>query len=168
MNTGGSQAWRWQAGHTGLHLDGLRISFQRFALGADQRLHRAPASLGALPVAKADDVFLIPLAEDEGFWLGLESEHTNPIALEIRDHDGSWVTVASRDLTAFSLVQGLTLPDGSVRPFSLHWPTRLRIRVGSHVAHVDPCDRVSYTSRTGEPAPPPLDPSSAFGGWRLP
>jgi hypothetical protein len=51
---------------------GLRLSFQRFQRPADGTMAGAPSSLGALPVG-ADDGgrLLLPVAEDEAFWIGL-------------------------------------------------------------------------------------------------
>ena len=48
------------------------MSFQRFQQPADGLAVGAPASLGALPVGvDAEGRLLLPVAEDEAFWIGL-------------------------------------------------------------------------------------------------
>jgi hypothetical protein len=72
---------------------GLGLSFQRFLLPAGGMVSKAPSSLGALPVGmdRAGD-FLLPLADDEGFWIGVEpaaKTSATTLALAARLTDGS-------------------------------------------------------------------------------
>lgn len=54
---------------------GLALSFQRFQWPEGGVVDRAPQSLGALPVGLGPArELLLPLAEDEGFWIGLGVE----------------------------------------------------------------------------------------------
>lgn len=44
-----------------------------------------PQSLGALPVARAiGDKLLLPLADDEAFWIGVSSEDDSPFTILVR------------------------------------------------------------------------------------
>jgi hypothetical protein len=61
------------------------LSFQRFAWPEAGIVKCAPASLGALPVGlSAAQELLLPLAENECFWIGLSAAPaTRPIALAV-------------------------------------------------------------------------------------
>ncbi len=64
---------------------GLSLSFQRFAWPETGLVERAPPSLGALPVGlSAARELILPLAQDECFWLGLSlTSAAQPIALAV-------------------------------------------------------------------------------------
>jgi hypothetical protein len=63
----------------------LRISFQRsLKLAANAPASRV-RSFGALPVAaEADGMALVPVAEDESVWIGLDTTGARPSALRLR------------------------------------------------------------------------------------
>ncbi|WP_160108108.1 hypothetical protein [Pseudomonas izuensis] len=51
---------------------GVTLSFQRFIRPATDMIEHTPTSLGALPVAiDSQGVLILPLADDESFWIGL-------------------------------------------------------------------------------------------------
>jgi hypothetical protein len=58
-----------------LHLLGkVRVTCQRCRRPFDHIYHAPPRSLGLLPIGReAEGEFLVPLADDEAFWLGLKS-----------------------------------------------------------------------------------------------
>lgn len=67
------------------------LSFQRFAWPADGVVEHAPSSLGALPVGiGAARELLLPLAQEECFWIGLGANQGAPrialaVAVELRN-----------------------------------------------------------------------------------
>ena len=162
---------RWTASATGLWLGELRVSFQRFALPADVTVKRAPASLGVLPVAASGNCFLLPLADEEGFWLGVEAPEgaaLDLVTVEAIGTDGDRVLAAELRGMRFGLVTGSPLPHDVFRVFSRRWLRELGIAVGAAVAPVYPTDPETFSTLTGQPVPPSLDASAGYGGWRLP
>lgn len=139
---------------------GLHLSFQRYvAPPGGQAPERLPASLGLLPVGEADGDLLLPLAEGEAFWIGLEAASPARLALAV---DGGQLAldrlVAGPDRILG--VEGLAFSRGQVG--------RLRLATEEAVATLRLVDYGEFTARTGRAAPAPLDPRAGYGGWRLP
>jgi hypothetical protein len=60
----------------------LTVSFQRYRRPARDFLDLPPRSWGALPIGRGrDGDLLLPLGEDEAFWLGLSSKENAPLIL---------------------------------------------------------------------------------------
>lgn len=162
---------QWKASVAGLHFGALLVSFQRFALPPAGVVEGAPSSLGALPVASASDCFLLPVADDEAFWIGVifpAATEIGALVLEVFSPDGERTLRATVEPSRNAVIAGMVQPDGRTRTFCRRSVAEFRVRVGHRSARVCLTDYASYSIRTGEPAPLPLDPSSGFGGWRLP
>jgi hypothetical protein len=155
----------WRAGPDGLTIGARSISFQRFVRPADGTVAGAPASLGALPVAASAGDFLVPVGDGEAFWIGLMGP--GGIALEaVLPGERRALTPRSR-APELAVVAGLPRPDGR---FDVLGAGLLAVQVsfGGRTAQVRLTPPDAYQAATGEPAPEPLDPSSGYGGWRLP
>jgi len=61
----------WTGGSEGMRFGSLLVSFQRYARPFRDIIATVPSSLGALPVARDNSDFLLPLAFDEAFWIGV-------------------------------------------------------------------------------------------------
>lgn len=139
---------------------GLHLSFQRYAAPPGGHApERVPASLGLLPVGEADGELLLPLAEGEAFWIGLEAAWPVRLVLAV---DGGRLAlerlVAGADRIAG--VEGLA--------FSRAGVGSLRLATDEAEATLRLVDYGEFTARTGRAAPAPLDPRAGYGGWRLP
>jgi hypothetical protein len=178
------------------HPAGLVLTFQRYALPEPGFIHRAPASLGALPVGLADDGdLLLPLAPRECFWIGLNAEASQAlyISLAIERPDGALTDVLSGGscepdaatvvaLHGMRRIEGIRRSDGTFDPLlradgegarpqgrRLHvWLRRTLEGVVEAVVAVELVDYSTFTERTGLPPPEPLDPAAGYKGWRLP
>jgi len=155
---------------------GLCVSFQRYPWpGAGAAAPAAPSSLGALPVASAQGELLLPVAAGEAFWIGLDLPVQAPglrFLLRVQTSDGAWWPQAPQRVVQHGAVAGYAAGGPGMRAFGagcsrLAWaveqagetPPPVEVRL------VDPA---TYARATGQPAPPPLQPGSGFGGWRLP
>lgn len=112
---------------------GLLLSFQRFQRPQSGLIDRAPSSLGFLPVGwAATREWLLPLADNECFWIGLgESAATPPRWLAVAVEFGSG---AARDavtgevwqhsragmlpVPGTPLIAGIQRPDGTLAVFA--------------------------------------------------
>jgi len=166
---------RWTADRAGLHCDGLLLSFQRYACPADRIVCGLPTSLGALPVGAGAEGFLLPLAEAEAFWIGVMGGATaNPRSLTIAgiDRTGVALPIASITSEADAFLPGYPRPDGRWGALSRGTCSIVLIEVGQTNAiagaMVHLVSPPEYVALTGQPAPPPLDPSAGYGGWPLP
>jgi hypothetical protein len=165
---------RWTAGRAGLHCDGLLLSFQRYACPADGIVLELPRSLGALPVGAGAEGFLLPLSEAEAFWIGvMGGAPANPWPLAIAgvDRAGETLPIARITSKADAFLPGYPRPDGRWGALSRGTCFMLLIEVGrtnaipgATVYLVSPRE---YAAQTGQPAPPPLDPSAGYRGWLL-
>lgn len=161
---------RWIGGRAGLGWGRLLVSFQRFAPPPGGLVHRAPRSLGALPVAAGPTSFVLPLGDEEAFWLGVlapEGSHDEALELEVARPQGSRVAVARVETAGNTAIPGLARPDGLFDVFRRTTIVELTALHRGSTAVVRLCDPATYAGLTGA-APPPLDPSAGYGGWRLP
>src|SRR5262245_46019293 len=75
---------RWTKTSEGLLIASLVVSFQRFVRDESGEATAGQRSLGALPIAQAAaDMFLLPVDDDEAFWIGIVSGDNRPMALAI-------------------------------------------------------------------------------------
>ncbi|HQR70916.1 MAG TPA: hypothetical protein PLE54_09965 [Burkholderiaceae bacterium] len=184
-------------GETGLRLPpGVVLSFQRYELPASGVIDRAPASLGALPVALSrDGELLLPLAPRECFWIGLTSDAAQPLSLSVaveRD-DGSATDVLSgapwnaadpacAGVPGVSRIDGVRRADGCFEPLLRDDGSGrgrrgrgLRFIVNARGATAAPLsatlefvDYADFSARSGSPPPAPLDRDAGYKGWLLP
>jgi len=155
---------------------GLCVSFQRYPWPASgAAAPAAPSSLGALPLAEAHGELLLPVAIGEAFWIGLDLPADAPgllFLLRVQTSDGAWWPQAPLRVAPHAAMAGYAAGRPDRRAFGagcsrLAWALEqggvtlspLEIRL------VDPAE---YARRSGQPAPPALQPGSGFGGWRLP
>ena len=175
---------------------GLVLSFQRYELPASGVIDRAPASLGALPVALSrDGELLLPLAPRECFWIGVTSDAARPLSLSaaIERDDGSVTDVLSgaawnaadpacAEVPGVSRIDGVRRADGNFEPLlrddgsgSGPHDRRLLLVVNAHDATAAPLtatlefvDYVVFSARCGSAPPAPLDRDAGYKGWLLP
>ena len=169
----------------------MRVSFQRFEAPAGGLIAQAPSSLGALPVGQTDrDEWLLPLADGEAFWIGLNAEPAAELAVRAdaqRDgaldalSGGRWDASAPQlmRVAAFLVVAGIRRADGQLWPFARRPQTdaapachavALVVRNEHHEGTVEVrlVDYAEFSARTGRPPPAPLDPDAGYKGYLLP
>ncbi len=164
----GAEAQSWVAAPEGLRFRSLLVSFQRFRRPPGDAIRAVPTSLGALPVApdRQGAGFLLPLGDEEAFWLGILDSKA-PIEIEATLRDGSVRHVAQASGT-HAAVAGIPTPEGDYRVLARSNVSALRVIAGGVAAGIELLAPADYSRRSGAPAPEPLDPSAAYGGWRLP
>src|ERR1051325_11801929 len=109
---------RWSAGIEGLRLGSLLISFQRFVRPDDNLVDGIPPSLGALPLAYCRGAFLLPLAEEEAFWVGVifpASKTAKSLELTALHSDGRSTPAATLQGPGTKFVDGLKERTGNLR-----------------------------------------------------
>ncbi len=179
--------------------NGLELSFQRFKLPETGAFEHLPASLGALPVGSGvQDDFVLPLAVDEAFWIGLSlTSSATPVwvGVEAELQDGRVLDVLSSQawspeshtvvtVPGVPRIGGFPRPDGCKDAFfraSARTGTWgcvcLRIHASRKLPPVaEPplnvtlrlLDYAGFSAETGLPPPDKLDVQSGYRGWRLP
>lgn len=166
---------------------GLRLSFQRYARSTDGQVPRPlPSSLGALPVAWGHDgMFLLPLADDEACWIGLQA---NAAGLSLRVEPtapaGAPLAPVECDVPAFgarvegcmdaqgrvmSFARNIAGPQGPQGGASLACSVRRETATGHGCTFtlrlVDPA---TWALQSGRPAPAPFDVAHGYRGYLLP
>lgn len=169
------------------------MSFQRFAWPPAGHVRSAPASLGALPVAKvASDAALLPVAAGEAFWIGLDATGAQPearLALRAQLASGRAVDALSgrewneHGTTAVPTrrrprIEGIARPDGAFDVFGrvpedndascIALSFRVVDAAGSTRVDVEIVDPAAFRQRSGDDPPAPLDPAAGYRGHRLP
>ena len=200
MNPPDSPGSGWRIAPEGLFLGGLvRISFQRCLRPTDGIHHSPPQSLGALSLGtEASGELLLPLANDEAFWLGLSPLPRGAVYLfaiaETEARDRLNVCTGRpwpEDSASHFTIPGATAINGIFRDAGTVWALqrvpageapvckRMSLRVimpqtpheGEHAAAavwIRLVDYVNCSGATGLTAPAPLDPDAGYGGWLLP
>jgi hypothetical protein len=175
----------------GLQLGSLTVSFQRFQRPADGIIQEAPPSLGALPVGEGSGrELLLPVADDEAFWLGVNTDREVALAVNVERQGGgmldavsgrTWSTRTPQTivLSSFAIIAGIRRDDGTVWAFARDsdgdtapaccaigfFARRQRLRTLGSVRLVT---YAIFTTRTGRAPPAAIDPSAGFKGFRLP
>ncbi len=168
-------------------------SFQRFLRPTDGVVRDVPSSLGALPLGcSPSGDFLLPVADEEAFWIGLRSEGAGRrVGLDVdvvgrgptdalsgrpwREDAAQSVSIAHR-----LVIAGIRRADGSSWVFSRSAappsPVSRSVRlvlfsngngVASSVAVVL-TDYARFGRLTATSPPSPPDPDAGYKGWRLP
>jgi hypothetical protein len=173
----------------------MRVSFQRCSL-PPEGIHRTPIrSLGMLPVARDQEgTFCVPVADHESFWLGINTEKAaGSFRLFAQMKDQRRLNVhsgrpAAEDadsafhFSGFGAIYGL--PRNSESWWSFRRLATEPIRACEWLIFVEPNSSAveeslvqasillvsyeTYTQRTHQPAPAPLNPNAGYGGWLLP
>ncbi len=162
---------QWEASVAGIHFGSLLISFQRFALPRTGMVESAPPSLGALPVALTSACFLLPVADDEAFWIGVifpAATDIGTLVLESISPNGERTLAATLKPSPHAIIAGIVQPNGKIKTFCRQSVAEFRVWIDHRSTRVCLTDYESYSLRTAESGPVPLDPSSGYGGWRLP
>jgi hypothetical protein len=167
----------------------VAVSFQRTPCPADGVLAELPRSWGALPVLRdGAEGLVVPLPDGEALWIGLLRSAAAPAeslsVVALLEPGGATDAITGRPVgerspgrlavpPAAALV-GVRRPEGGWWALARVAPARgapacseveLRTSVGRLVAHlVTPAD---FSARSGAELPP-LDPTAAYGGRRLP
>jgi hypothetical protein len=175
----------------------LIISFQRFKRPRDGVIDVAPASLGALPVGASESgELLLPLADDEAFWMGLTPYiPATVVELAVRvelkgyglvdafsgERCGSKATNMVR-IPPVTVIDGIRRADRSFLVFSrgtreqrlhaCHSVQFIASEAGrddaGSTAAVRLVDYAAFAELTKSPPPSPLDPDAGYKGWQLP
>jgi hypothetical protein len=147
---------------------GLHLSFQRYPRAAGQAM---PSSLGALPVGvDAQGAVLVPVADDEAFWIGIEPAPGTPatgLRFVVEDAGGA-VTLPPLQVEGPCRIFTWLGADHAPRPFSRGACDRIRVAAGSFELSIRLVSYGEFSAATGQPPPPRLDPAAGYGGWRLP
>lgn len=135
---------------------GLVLSFQRFPWPEEGVIERAPASLGALPVGLgSENEFILPLARDECFWIGLSVDpplSRAALAVEAELRNGEELDAISGTTWSESGHAFVILPDTP-------WVQGIRCKDGGYYVFARDsnqscetlCDRVRFRiERSGE------------------
>jgi hypothetical protein len=171
----------------------VAVSFQRFAWPPGGHVPSAPASLGALPIARlASDTALLPVAAGEAFWIGLDPHRARPdtrLQLRAQLASGRAVDVLSgrewsedaatlMPIRARPRIEGIARPDGAFDVLGrapadgeascIRLSFRVMDAAGSTRVDVEIFDPPAFRQRSGDEPPPPLDPAAGYRGHRLP
>ena len=178
---------------------GVNLTFQRFFGPSGGSVDQPPASLGALPVGRnALGAWLLPLADDECFWIGMaDNRELAPAMLAVRAELGDaalvdavtgqpWDARHAGELRlpgtawlaglrqpgsepSWTVFSNSTLVPAARRCISLTF--RLRAPGAQGAGMVNRLEMVNYArffSETGIRPPAPMDADAAYKGWRLP
>lgn len=178
---------------------GWSLSFQRFRHPPGGRVAQPPASLGALPVGRnALGAWLLPLADDECFWIGMaDNPAPSPALLAVRAELGDaalrdaiagqpwdagragelalpgalWLAGMREagDAPLYSVFSNSRLAPAAQRCIALVF--RLRTPGGHGAGFTTRLELVNYArffGETGIRPPAPMEANAAYQGWRLP
>jgi hypothetical protein len=185
----------WSQQYTVVLGEAVILSFQRFARPISGVIGRAPSSLGALPVAVGPGgVFLVPVADGEAVWLGLESAAEGEFArvtIMARLSSGRDVNAISgkpwmgrsepsRSVPPAQFVEGIPRADEQLAVFARPWDSApgsgcdaLLMIVTSRQQRdlryrFELVDYGRFTTISGLEPPQPMDPGNGYQGWLLP
>ena len=161
-----------------LATSGLRLSFQRFCARTQPVFRSAPRSHGALPCAASGPVVWIPLASEEGIWIGCRmTKSVASIGVLLHRYGRAPALATARRvghtdlmvIAGFRNNQGFMAIDRKkpverielVARSSSNGKPSIRERV--NLVLVDPLE---FTTLSGVQLPP-FDPTAQFGGHRL-
>jgi hypothetical protein len=177
--------------HQGLQLGPLTVSFQRFQRPSGGIIREAPPSLGALPVGEGQrGEWLLPVAEDEAFWIGVNADRAVQLAVKVETQSrGALDALSGRtwnkrapqtiSLASFAIIAGIRLDDGTLWAFA-RAPSGdaapacaamrffARNRCLQNLAGVRLVNYISFAKHTGREPPVAIDPNAGYKGFRLP
>ena len=160
----------WTAGPKGISLGQIVISFQRYARPCGDVIAAAPSSLGALPVARSKSDFLLPLALDEAFWIGVIPAAAfahGDLALRASRLGKAPSLLSMHPAAQAAIVPGFVREDGRFDVFCRFTFGGMLATTGGQNVWVSIVDPKSFAAHAGF-APEPLDLRAGYGGWRLP
>jgi hypothetical protein len=181
---------RHQATAHGLQLGPVSVSFQRFHRPPGGIISQAPPSLGALPAGQdGGGEWLLPVADGEAFWIGLNVERAAALAVKADMQQGEaldafsgrpWAPetaqtmVVERFVVVAGLRRGDTLwafarsADAATAPACRAISFFQRDAGLSELAAVRLVDYADFAERTGLAPPAPIDSEAGYKGHRLP
>lgn len=161
----------WQSGRGGLFIDNALASFQRYLCPSNKVVGEAPPSHGALPIAPAGDHFVLPLPDQEAFWVGIllpkDWDHRE-LHFSAMHVDGRRLVSERFTRPGMFVVTGIKRPDGQSEVFCAESVSELFLTCAGEIARVVVCDPRTFVARTGQAPPETFDPNATFGGWMLP
>lgn len=155
----------------GFRCGDLLFSFQRYAMPESGAVREIPRSCGILPLAATANGFLLPVRIGEAFWIGVTAApdaYENAVFLRALTNDGKWRYPEALLRGSLRVFLGISNSDGSYTPFGRPKFLAVVVIIGNVDVRIDLSDPTAFTQASGQPAPGALDPSSAYGGWRLP
>ncbi|MDQ0473448.1 hypothetical protein [Labrys wisconsinensis] len=176
----------WQASPAGLRCGALALSFQRFARPASGEVGAAPSSLGALAPMPAGTPgrFLLPVADEEAFWIGLSADEGRGFAVELSalprgSSAGAATPGPVERVPPVRRIAGLRRPDGRYAVFARAGAAGIAaLRIRAWPAAEDPreapaaeialVDHAGFAERARVSPPGRLDPDAGYRGYRLP
>jgi hypothetical protein len=161
----------WQSDRGGLFIDNAVVSFQRYPCPSDKIVGDAPSSYGALPVAPEGDHHLLPLPDQEAFWVGiiLPKDWDRGTLSFVAMHADGGVLVSEQFIRpGMFVIPGIKRPDGQFDVFCRESVSELLLAGAGGITRIVVSDPRTFATRTGQAPPEPFDPNSAFGGWMLP
>lgn len=166
------QSWKIdETGHI-LIFDSIVISFQRYELRPNGLVDCVPSSLGALPVARDAHDFLLPLAENEAFWVGVTQQKQLDLLWIAVESDGRTVSIPTMEVVVGRPIDGrMNASFARVRTPAASPVDAILLdgRSSGHRASAKVL-AVSYDRFEANAGyrPASLDPRSGYRGWRLP
>jgi hypothetical protein len=174
----------------GLQLGPLSISFQRFQRPPDGIVLQIPPSLGALPAGQdGGGEWLLPVADGEAFWIGVNAERATELAVKADRQKGEALDALSGRPWAAQTAQTVAVEQfvviAGLRHRDALWafartaadPTAPTCRAISfferdaslsQLAIVRLVDYADFAERTGLAPPAPIDANAGYKGYRLP
>lgn len=179
--------WKLDELGFGVKFGSLAVSFQRFDVPRSGLLPARPTSFGALPVGQVEDSqFLLPLADDEAFWIGISSRNGAECSVRVSatlksdaeaDLSGGWkpvppslqimgVLTNDHRLTALSRTgYGRVAGIGSIIIFV---SVKSTDETEKGAIEIQTVDYPTFARLTGRRPPAELDPEASYKGHLLP
>lgn len=163
------QTGLWDCTHEGLCHARALVTFQRFPKPGGPFTAESVRSFGALLPEQAGNEIVLPLPDDEAFWIGamLSNNDADTVALHAMLADGRRITLSGTRRESLLTVTSFT-DDRMVRPLARPLVGAIEVWIGSDTVSVKIVAPDRYTELTGRAGPEPLHDDSAYKGWRLP
>ena len=159
----------WECTREGLRHAQTLVSFQRFPKPAGPIVAGAVRSFGALTPELVDTDIVLPLADDDAFWIGAmpSDGDADELALHAGLSDGRQIALSGTQHGSLLSIMGFA-DGGAQQPLARPLVTSIDIRAGSDAVSVTIVSPDEFTRLTGRNGPEPLRDDSAYKGWRLP
>ena len=163
------QTGSWECTREGLRHARTLISFQRFPKPRVPFATDSVRSYGALLPERAGREILLPLPDDEAFWIGamLSNGDADDVALHANLADGRRIALSGARQESLLTILGFT-DDSVFRPLTCPPMRGIEVLVSSDEVSVTIVAPDRFTQLTGRDGPEPLHDDSAYKGWRLP